>query len=73
MMLRKMEELDEYRQLLQPEGYLLYKYPKKVKPTLENTLRYLTGRNSSLSSGIKLLKPLRPAMKDNGYAIYTIL
>ena len=33
-------ELNEYRQLLSPEIYLLYKYPRKIKVTLENTLRY---------------------------------
>jgi len=33
-------ELNEYRQLLNPEDYLLYKYPRKIKSTLENTLRY---------------------------------
>lgn len=33
-------ELNEYRQLLYPEDYLLYKYPRKIKVTLENTLRY---------------------------------
>lgn len=33
-------KLDEYRQLLYPEEYLLYKYPRKIKVTLENTLRY---------------------------------
>lgn len=32
--------LNEYRQLLKPEEYLLYKYPRKIKVTLENTLRY---------------------------------
>jgi hypothetical protein len=32
--------LNEYRQLLNPENYLLYKYPRKIKVTLENTLRY---------------------------------
>ena len=32
--------LNEYRQLLNPEEYLLYKYPRKIKVTLENTLRY---------------------------------
>ncbi len=32
--------LNEYRQLLLPENYLLYKYPRKIKVTLENTLRY---------------------------------
>ena len=33
-------ELNAYRQLLYPEDYLLYKYPRKIKVTLENTLRY---------------------------------
>jgi hypothetical protein len=33
-------KLNEYRQLLYPEEYLLYKYPRKIKVTLENTLRY---------------------------------
>jgi len=33
-------ELKAYRQLLNPEDYLLYKYPRKIKVTLENTLRY---------------------------------
>jgi hypothetical protein len=33
-------ELNEYRQLLNPGDYLLYKYPRKIKVTLENTLRY---------------------------------
>ena len=32
--------LNNYRQLLYPEEYLLYKYPRKIKVTLENTLRY---------------------------------
>jgi hypothetical protein len=32
--------LNEYRHLLNPEDYLLYKYPRKIKVTLENTLRY---------------------------------
>lgn len=32
--------LNECRQLLSPEDYLLYKYPRKIKVTLENTLRY---------------------------------
>jgi hypothetical protein len=32
--------LNEYRQLLNPEEYLLYKYPRKIKVTLENTIRY---------------------------------
>jgi hypothetical protein len=32
--------LNEYRQLLNPEEYLLYKYPRKIRKTLENTLRY---------------------------------
>jgi hypothetical protein len=32
--------LNEYRQLLRPEDYLIYKYPRKIKVTLENTLRY---------------------------------
>lgn len=32
--------LNEYRQLLNPEEYMLYKYPRKIKVTLENTLRY---------------------------------
>lgn len=32
--------LNEYRQLLNPETYLLYKYPRKIKVTLEHTLRY---------------------------------
>ena len=33
-------ELNAYRQLLYPEDYLLFKYPRKIKVTLENTLRY---------------------------------
>jgi hypothetical protein len=33
-------EINEYRQLLYPEGYLLFKYPRKIKVTLENTIRY---------------------------------
>lgn len=32
--------LEEYKQLLNPEEYLLYKYPRKIKVSLENTLRY---------------------------------
>ena len=32
--------LNEYRQLLNPEEYLLYKYPRKIKVTLENTIRH---------------------------------
>lgn len=33
-------EINQIRQLLSPENYLLYKYPRKIKVTLENTLRY---------------------------------
>ena len=33
-------EINEFRQLLYPEDYLLYKYPRKIKVTLENTMRY---------------------------------
>jgi hypothetical protein len=33
-------QLKAYRQLLRPENYLLYKYPREIKVTLENTLRY---------------------------------
>ena len=33
-------ELNTFRQLLHAEDYLLYKYPRNVKVTLENTLRY---------------------------------
>jgi hypothetical protein len=33
-------QLKQYRQLLEPENYLLHKYPRKIKVTLENTLRY---------------------------------
>jgi len=33
-------ELNEYRQLLNPQDYLLYKYPREIKVRLENTLRY---------------------------------
>ena len=32
--------MNDYRQLLYPEEYLLYKYPRKIKVTLENTLRH---------------------------------
>jgi len=34
------QELKTYRQLLYPEDYLLFKYPRKIKVTLENTLRF---------------------------------
>jgi hypothetical protein len=33
-------ELKSYRQLLYPEDYLLQKYTREIKRTLENTLRY---------------------------------
>lgn len=33
-------ELNSFRQLLSPEDYLLYKYPRNTKMTLENTLRF---------------------------------
>jgi hypothetical protein len=33
-------EVKAFRQLLYPEDYLLFKYPRKIKVTLENTLRY---------------------------------
>lgn len=33
-------ELNAYRQLLNAEDYLLYKYPKNIRATLEHTLRY---------------------------------
>lgn len=31
---------NEYRKLLYPENYLLHKYPRQIKVSLENTLRY---------------------------------
>jgi hypothetical protein len=33
-------EINGYRQLLNPEEYLLIKNPRKIKVTLENTIRY---------------------------------
>lgn len=56
-------EINEFRQLLNPENYLLYKYPRKIKVTLENTLRYpdqpeliLERRNMIANAIEKLLK-----------------
>lgn len=34
------QEMNSFRQLLKPEDYLLIKNPRKIKVTLENTLRY---------------------------------
>ncbi len=56
-------ELNAYRQLLKPEDYLLIKNPRKIKVTLENTLRFpdqpeliLERRNMIASAIEKLLK-----------------
>ncbi|HNR40606.1 MAG TPA: DUF6067 family protein [Bacteroidales bacterium] len=55
--------LNSYRQLLKPEDYLLIKNPRKIKVTLENTLRFpdqpeliLERRNMIANAIEKLLK-----------------
>ena len=51
-------ELNEYRQLLYPEDYLLYKYPRKIKVTLENTLRYPDQPERILDTREKIAKAI---------------
>ena len=50
--------LKEYRQLLYPEDYLLYKYPRKIKRTLENTLRYPDQPERILTSKYKIAEAI---------------
>ena len=55
-------QIVEFRQLLKPENYLLYKYPRKIKVTLENTLRYpdqpelILDMRSRIASAIEILQ-----------------
>jgi hypothetical protein len=56
-------KLNEYRQLLNPEDYLLYKYPRKIKLTLENTLRYPDQPERILDIRQKIAKAIEQLQK----------
>ena len=56
-------QLNEYRQLLTPENYLLYKYPRKIKLTLENTLRYPDQPERILETRQKIAKAIEQLQK----------
>jgi hypothetical protein len=51
-------ELKSYRQLLYPEDYLLHKYPREIKRTLENTLRYPDQPEKILDTREKIAKAI---------------
>ncbi len=55
--------LDKYRQLLNPEEYLLYKYPRKIKVTLENTLRYPDQPERILDTREKIARAIEELQK----------
>ncbi len=56
-------QINEYRQLLNPEDYLLYKYPRKIKLTLENTLRYPDQPERILDTRQKIAKAIEQLQK----------
>ncbi len=56
--------LNEYRQLLQPEYYLLYKYPRNVKSTLENTIRYPDEPERFLNTRVKMAMAIEQLQHD---------
>ncbi len=56
-------ELNDYRQLLIPENYLLYKYPRKIKVTLENTIRYPEQPELILNTREKIAKAIEKLQK----------
>lgn len=56
--------LDEYRQLLLPENYLLYKYPRDIKVTLEHTLRYPDQPERFLDARMKIAQAIEQLQKD---------
>jgi hypothetical protein len=58
-------KLNEYRQLLNPEDYLLYKYPRKIKVTLENTLRYPDQPERILETRQKIALAIEQLQKEN--------
>ncbi|HEX8041687.1 MAG TPA: glycoside hydrolase domain-containing protein, partial [Chryseosolibacter sp.] len=55
--------LDAYRQLLLPENYLLYKYPRNIKVTLEHTLRYPDEPERFLDARTKIAKAIEQLEK----------
>jgi hypothetical protein len=57
-------KLNEYRQLLYPEDYLLYKYPRKIKVTLENTLRFPDQPERILDTRHKIAAAIEDLQKD---------
>jgi hypothetical protein len=58
-------ELKAFRQLLYPEDYLLYKYPRKIKVTLENTIRYPDQPERILQNREKIAKAIEK-LKTSG-------
>ncbi len=56
-------KLNAYRQLLNAEDYLLYKYPKDIKATLENTLRYPDQPERILEARYKIAKAIEDLQK----------
>ncbi len=58
-------ELNSYRQLLNPEDYLLYKYPREIKRTLENTLRFPDQPEKILDTREKIAKAIERMQLKN--------
>ena len=56
-------ELNSFRQLLNAEDYLLYKYPKNIKETLENTLRYPDQPEKILEARTKIAEAIEKLEK----------
>jgi hypothetical protein len=55
--------LNDYRQLLKPENYLLYKYPREIKTTLEHTLRYPDRPEAILEARAKIASAIEELQK----------
>jgi hypothetical protein len=56
-------ELNGYRQLLLPETYLLHKYPREIKTTLEHTLRYADRPEVILETRLKIARAIEQLQK----------
>jgi hypothetical protein len=56
-------KINSYRQLLNAEDYLLYKYPKSVKETLEHTLQYPDQPERILESRNKIARAIEDLKK----------
>jgi len=58
-------EMNEFRQLLKPEDYLLIKNPRKIKVTLENTLRYPDQPEKILETREKIAEAIEKLQNKN--------